>query len=329
MADQQHDPTIFKDFYVHNLDYKVISHHKILLSILVPKSLVTDGADIPTKRPLITTFHGGWLIGGSRLYSPWIAPWLLDLALSRQAILVFPDYRLLPEATGLDILSDIDSFWSWISKNLQSTLQFFYPSHDIKADLDRILVYGDSAGGYCIAQSLLRHPEMNFRAAIMAYPMVHFRDRYWSEKYDKPIFGAPMLPEAIIEDHLKGLTPTTVFSSDGDPDKVTTSTRMSLALSIVQNGRFIDFLGREPQLYPIDLLPQAKKLPPFIWLFHGKQDSAVPLEQSEYFFEHLRKHAPHINVRFDVRDGEHGLGGEERLSEEWIQKGIEGVSSVW
>lgn len=137
------------------------------------------------------------------------------------------------------------------------------------------------------------------------------------------------IPSSIIDDHLKTLKPTTVFSSDGDPDKVTVATRMPLALSIVKNGKFIDFLGREPELYPIDLLPDAKKLPPFIWLFHGKQDSAVPFEQSEYFLEHLEKHATHTTVRFDARDGEHGLGGEERLSEEWIREGIEGVSSVW
>ena len=136
-------------------------------------------------------------------------------------------------------------------------------------------------------------------------------------------------PYSIIEDHLKTLTPTTVFSSDGDPDKVTVTTRMPLALSIVKNGKFIDFLGREPELYPIDLLPRAKKLPPFIWLFHGKQDSAVPFEQSEYFLEHLKKYTPHTTVRFDARDGEHGLGGDEGLSEEWIRQGIESVSSVW
>ena len=77
MAEQTHDPTTFKDFNVHNVEYKVVHEHKILLSILVPKSLLTDSADIATKRPRITTFHGGWLIGGSRLFSPWIAPWYL------------------------------------------------------------------------------------------------------------------------------------------------------------------------------------------------------------------------------------------------------------
>ena len=111
--------------------------------------------------------------------------------MSRQAILVFPDYRLLPEATGLEILSDIDSFWFWMSEKLEPTLSSLYPKSDIKPDMDRVLVTGDSAGGYCVAQSLLRHPEMNFRAAIMAYPMVHFHDRYWSEKFEKPIFGSP------------------------------------------------------------------------------------------------------------------------------------------
>ena len=93
MADQKHDPTAFNDFHVHNVEYKVVHQHRILLSILVPKSLLAENTGIASKRPLITTFHGGWLIGGSRLFSPWIAPWYLRDSLVRENVLLL-DQRL-------------------------------------------------------------------------------------------------------------------------------------------------------------------------------------------------------------------------------------------
>jgi acetyl esterase/lipase len=37
---------------------------------------------------------------------------LIQLAKSNGAIVVSPDYRLIPEAKGVDILEDIKDFWS-------------------------------------------------------------------------------------------------------------------------------------------------------------------------------------------------------------------------
>ncbi|KAJ6028305.1 hypothetical protein N7540_003881 [Penicillium herquei] len=331
MADEHnppHDPSKLKDFYIHNFKYKEARGTPIFLSVLVPKVLIAEGVDLTEKRPIITNFHGGFLIGGNRLYSEWIQDWLLELSVSQRAILVLPDYRLLPESTGMDILSDIDSFWSWLSGSMESNLTALYPSLSLRPDLDRILVTGDSAGGFCVIQSLLRHPELSIKAAIAAYPMVDFHHRYWSESYEKPIFGAPTVPTIVIENHLNSLAPNSVFSGDEDPATGAGLARMPVALSIVQNGKFIDFLGREPELYPIDLLPNSK-LAPFIWVFHSIQDSAVPFEQSEYFVKELEKHVPDTVVRFDTPDGEHGFDGSLKLSDPWIQGGISEILSRW
>lgn len=69
-----HDPAKYKDFHVHHATYKVVSGHPLDLSILVPKSLVED-RELPEKTPLITEFHGGFLVGGNRLFSPWFSDW--------------------------------------------------------------------------------------------------------------------------------------------------------------------------------------------------------------------------------------------------------------
>jgi 2-polyprenyl-6-methoxyphenol hydroxylase-like FAD-dependent oxidoreductase len=104
---------------------------------------------------------------------------------------------------------------------------------------------------------------------------------------------------------------------------------MPLALSIVQNGRFVHFFGHASELDPINLLPQAKNFPPFVWLLHGRQDSAVPFEETEYFVEELKKHARGTVVRFDERDGEHGFDLDARLSDAWMEGGVQEVLSRW
>lgn len=53
------------------------------------------------------------------------------------------DYRLLPEASGLDILGDLDSLWEWVFSGLQKEL-----APGIEVDLDKILLQGESAGIY-------------------------------------------------------------------------------------------------------------------------------------------------------------------------------------
>ena len=71
-----HDPTKFDKFHVHHVTYKVVHEHPIMLSILVPKSLTENkGVDTHDKIPLITEFHGGFLIGGNRLFSPFFSGW--------------------------------------------------------------------------------------------------------------------------------------------------------------------------------------------------------------------------------------------------------------
>ena len=39
---------------------------------------------------------------------------LTDLVLTTPAILISPVYRLLPEASGTDLLTDIHDFWTWL-----------------------------------------------------------------------------------------------------------------------------------------------------------------------------------------------------------------------
>lgn len=52
---------------------------------------------------------------GSSSFVGFFASWITEYALSKSAIIVMPNYRLMPEARGGDILDDItDSGLGWL-----------------------------------------------------------------------------------------------------------------------------------------------------------------------------------------------------------------------
>lgn len=78
------------------------------------------------------------------MYEPWFPQWVLDLAIAKNVIIISPNYRLLPESSGLDIVEDLDDLWRWMKFGLNLKLSYF--SAGLRADLDRIITQGDSAG---------------------------------------------------------------------------------------------------------------------------------------------------------------------------------------
>jgi hypothetical protein len=57
---------------------------------------------------------------------------------------VAPDYRLLPEVSGKDILEDMDDFWHWVhSSQFAETIKDASDGH-VTPDLDRLLVAGEA-----------------------------------------------------------------------------------------------------------------------------------------------------------------------------------------
>lgn len=70
----------------------------------------------------------------------------MDYATHNGAIIVSPNYRLLPEATGEDILEDIYDFWTWLQGDSLShaVKDAGYPR--IKPATDKTLIVGESAG---------------------------------------------------------------------------------------------------------------------------------------------------------------------------------------
>lgn len=119
-------------------------------------------------------------VAGTRLHAPWFPPYLLTYATAHSAIIISPDYRLLPEASGKDILSDISSLWSWLFTSLHAYVVRRDPLNTTcGVDLGKILVTGESAGGWLAIQSALMHPS-RIKAILGIFPMVDLGDDHFT-----------------------------------------------------------------------------------------------------------------------------------------------------
>lgn len=138
--------------------YKIVEGHPIQVDVLVPK-LITSGV-----HPVIVRLHGGWLVrlhlmvgfpfcmltletqfAGVRNAWEWYQTYTLEHAAYNNAIVINPDYRLLPEAKAVDSVRDINiDLWEWILNQFPAVLAKFKPG--VKGYLTKILAQGTSAG---------------------------------------------------------------------------------------------------------------------------------------------------------------------------------------
>ncbi|CAG8050110.1 unnamed protein product [Penicillium olsonii] len=321
-------PDKYDSFKVSKASYKHLGGSSIHTDILIPSRLLSTKAQ--SRCPVMVRVHGGFLVTGSSHYPPWFANWTLDYALSKNAVILAPNYRLLPEASGKDILEDLDDFWRWLRSPKFVEVIKAASSQQITPDLDTVLVVGESAGGFLAMHLALSYPS-EIRALIGAYPMLDVESEFYTRKYPKPIIGVPNMPNELIEQHLSALratsTPTLVTAAD-PPD------RLELAFSIFQNGRLLEFLGPEnTNLFPMrraqDLAASGRlKLPP-TFIFHGRQDSAVPFMGSQRFFDMVREKSPDTLIELHGEDGDHGVDFEATLETEWLKMGLEMISNAW
>jgi acetyl esterase/lipase len=305
-------------FFVQDITYKTVNNTPIQASVLWAKDL-----KIEEPHPLFIRWHGGYLITGARLSTSQFRQWNLDLARKHSAVIITADHRLLPESNGLEVLEDVADLWLWVKSSLPSILS----SHGIKIDLNNIAVAGESAGGYLSIQCALLHPDLKIRAVISAYPVLDVTDRFFTEAYDKPIRGWPPLPQSVVEDHLKAIKPGRIVPGDyKDPLE-----RLPLAIATLQHGRYLEFLGSDPKLMPIEVLKtlQADHYLPFLFVFHGLQDSAVPVEGTQKFEQVLRKVRPDARARFVYESGEHSFDKEATLETPWLKIALEEFEQFW
>ena len=307
--------------------YKSVADHQILAHVLIPNNTSNAG-----EAPLVVRFHGGGLITGSALFADWLAPWNFRWAHSLGAVVVLPDYRLLPESSGADILDDLSDFWKWISTDLQNYIDSNDPK-PIKVDLKRTIAMGESAGGYMAIQSGFLAPSLsptiNIRGIIAPYPMLDLEDPWYTipgHRSAEKFIGINAFPESLVTNHLTKIranNPILPISTSDPP------ARIELMVAAFQHGLFHSFLqGNDPdikrEIYPLRRLDMEQLIcfPPLL-IPHGLKDGAVPHEGSEKFADALRRAVPDAEVRLELHEGDHGFdSGLDFRGKGWLRDAL-------
>jgi acetyl esterase/lipase len=125
-----------------------------------------DGAEPERPLPAVVYLHGGgWRLGARDMTSPAFRDWrpgLLDRVASAGFAVVCPDYRLSGEAPFPAQLDDVHRALDWVTNS--------GAEHGI--DPDRILLWGDSAGGHLAALAAMRgKARPGIRGVVAWYPV--------------------------------------------------------------------------------------------------------------------------------------------------------------
>ena len=262
---------------------------------------------------------------------------ITQLALKHSAILITPNYRLLPEATGTDIISDLRSFYTWLHTSLPTHLSAYSLA---TADLSRVLVTGESSGGYLATQSALLFtnysPDSGARfpqAVIAHYPMLDLMDAHYSEPGEKRFFNQPDpdVPPDYVDRQLAAIRPGTVVTERIPPDG-----EIDFFQALVMAGRFPEVLGKESLLYPMEnlhVIADEGKTLPATWIFHGTADTVIPTRGTEAFVQELEslglRASWELKVTY-VEGRDHGFDKDGvTLDTDFVSDGLQWLSSHW
>lgn len=308
--------TRFSSFTVHSTPYKHMGDHAITAGILIPKTL-----NHGTKHPLFVKFHGGGLITGDALYPDWFANFFVDFLHRTNSIAVLPNYRLVPEHSGDEILEDVRDLWKWVDDELPACLRSIDAA--IEIDFDRMLVNGDSAGGWTALHSALSLPKHKIRAMVLEYPMLRRLP-----DAERPVqLGDTAPPLALVDDYLAKLDKGSVVSKATPPDRFDFCDVLA-----VHYDRWEERFGSGKHLHPTNVLAAAKHFPPTL-ILHGAPDGDVSLPECREFVEKVGEvlgNEVKENVRLIVVDGGHGFDCE--LVEEdtpWLKEELRWLETAW
>ncbi|KAJ9615423.1 hypothetical protein H2200_001498 [Cladophialophora chaetospira] len=317
----------YETFNLLKTPYKKVDSHEINVDILYPKLLTKSP---PTGSPILIRFHGGGLIAGSSLFPQFFGHWVLELAERHQAIIVSPDHRFLPEASASDVMDDLDDLWKWTNTSLSSYLSDETRA-EIKPDVNRTLVTGDSSGGLLSILFSLSYAD-SLRATTAAYPMVDIMGEWYTTKFHKDFFGLPQFPESVVGDHVAKVKEEeartgkkVVVSSDPELE------RAPILFSAIQNGLYKEYFSpRDDRLIPFDRLDKGARFPKgglFVW--HSVDDSICPIDGSEKLAAKVKELQPDLPFTLAKRPGEHGFDGDSKIDEDWLKKGLASLVQAW
>ncbi|RMZ82862.1 hypothetical protein DV737_g1898, partial [Chaetothyriales sp. CBS 132003] len=325
------DTSRFDKFTILTTPYKTVHGHDITLDVLYPKEFKPS----PNGQPILIRYHGGGLTAGASLFPDMFGRWLLELAERHSAIIVSPDYRLIPEANSNDVLEDVEDSWKWVQTKLAPFLEPKTGGR-VRPDPSRIVTAGESAGGYLSLVLSLSHADQ-IRATTAAYPMIDIKQPWFSEAYEKHLFDVPQLPKSIYLEHIESIKAQEgVAGNDGQSKKVVASSdpkfdRAILMFAFVQHGLYPAYFDSSSNIaYPLERIEAGQRFPKggvFVW--HGSEDSVVPIEQSRSLAKKVKELQPDAKFLLTERPGDHGFDGEAKIDDDWLRDGLNPLVDAW
>ncbi|EXJ69408.1 uncharacterized protein A1O5_07444 [Cladophialophora psammophila CBS 110553] len=230
--------------------------------------------------------------------------WLVNACVNRGWIFATPDYRLIPESSGDDVVQDAVDTYQWVLHSLSTHL-------DIQ----------------CLWLS--RNDDCESRWAKTGRSVVNLRHArplnalYTTKRAN--IFGQPHIDTAPVIEQLTALRQSRPqvlvgYPWPADPSR---DPRFAIIATLHIEALFPDFIAGVPGLSEavaeqgVNAVPPAQrhlfplsfggssKFPPTV-LFHGKNDSAVPWHLSQVAWEKLCEHGVDVYIEFPP-DAEHGF----------------------
>ena len=177
-------------------------------------------------------------------------------------------------------------------------------------------------GGYLAIQSALSQgPKV--AACMASYAPIDLKIPFFTTAYKRSMVGFPMQPVDMIEKHIASLKGDEVVSTASPPG------RLDLAFASIQQGKYVELLGSDQSLFPMERLESVKDIPR-LFILHGKADSAVPYQSSAAFVEKLKVTHPEVKVLYIVVDEEeHGIDAKATLDTAWLKEGLDFITPTW
>ncbi|KAI6044867.1 Alpha/Beta hydrolase protein [Pisolithus marmoratus] len=276
---------------IFSFDYKHIGGKPVALEVYLPV-LRDCGSQPPIRRPVVIYFHGGALTVGNK--RSWVPTWLQSRLSAQRFIFISADYRLMPPATGHDIVEDIQDVFRFVATSLNSRLDEamsdkggadpipagdnLSPRNPYRIDAEAIGVAGTSAGGLC-AYLACMHADPKPRVVLNMYGMGGklYNPHYFTPKSEPFFRGRELLDpqqfRSFLHPQSSELEPTSdsplayhppTYDIPGYPS----NPRMLLGRLYLQLGTYLDYYTgmHEPSLsaylrsLPVDLTSRVEGL---------------------------------------------------------------------
>lgn len=153
------------------------------------------------------------------------------------------------------------------------------------------------------------------------------RDPHYTRDHEKELFTprVPQLDRNMLRKYIADMKKENIVTSAVPPDRV------PIVVSFFQQGAYKDFFGDDSVLYPLEVLNDAKELPP-TWLIHGTADTVIPVEGTRKYEQKLRQQIPNAKLHVHYDEGsDHGFDNAASINLEtkWVREGLNFIAPYW